>query len=48
MPEDNSGFQEIQYRRLFPWTELFRAFRIALDLRKLTFAGTGVLVTLSA
>lgn len=48
MPEDNSGLPEIQYRRLFPWTELFRAFRIALDLRKLAFAGAGVLVMLLA
>lgn len=47
MPEDYSDLREVNYRRLFPWTELFRAFRIALDLRKLALAGAGVLLTLA-
>jgi hypothetical protein len=48
MPEDNRELREINFRRLLPWTELFRAFRIALDLRKLTMAAVGLLITIAA
>ena len=34
----------IEYRQLFPWTHLFRAFWIAVDLRKILLGSLGLLL----
>jgi hypothetical protein len=47
MNSNQTGLQRIDYRRLFPWVHLFRAFRIAVDPRKLILAGMAI-VTLAA
>ncbi|MCH7988628.1 MAG: hypothetical protein IID46_05675 [Planctomycetes bacterium] len=39
MISNQTDLQRIDYRRLFPWVHLFRAFRIAIDPRKLILAG---------
>src|SRR3990170_3699390 len=44
MPEEKSELREINYKQLFPWIELFRGFRIALDLKKLALAAAGLVV----
>ena len=36
--------REMTWRTLFPWTELFRGFQVALDLNKLFLAAAGILV----
>jgi hypothetical protein len=36
--------RELTWRGLFPWTELFRGFQVALDLNKLLLAAAGILV----
>lgn len=33
----------ISFRRLFPWTDIFRCFQVALDPRKLAIAALGIL-----
>jgi hypothetical protein len=47
MNSNQTDLQRIDYRRLFPWVHLFRAFRIAIDPRKLILAGMA-LVSLAA
>lgn len=47
MANQATELQSIQYRRTFAWLHLFRAFRIAVDIRKLLLAAIG-LVALSA
>ena len=47
MISNQTDLQRIDYRRLFPWLHLFRAFRIAIDPRKLILAGMA-LVSLAA
>lgn len=44
MPDEKSEIREINYKQLFPWTQLFRGFRIALDLKKLLLAAAGLLL----
>jgi hypothetical protein len=34
--------EAIEYRRVFPWIHLFRAFRIAVDLRKMVLASAAL------
>ena len=36
--------RELTWRRLLPWTELFRGFQVAMDLNKLLLAAAGILV----
>ena len=36
--------RELNWRTLFPWTELFRGFQVALDLNKLFLAAAGIVV----
>lgn len=43
MAEDKSDAREVTWRHLFPWTELFRGFQIALDVNKLLLAAAGIL-----
>ena len=47
MNSNQTDLERIDYRRLFPWVHLFRAFRIAIDPRKLILAGVA-LVALAA
>ncbi|MBS0261786.1 MAG: hypothetical protein JSS02_07500, partial [Planctomycetes bacterium] len=39
------SFEQIRYRRVFPWLHLTRAFWIATDLRKLFLAAIALLLT---
>lgn len=43
MEETMKETNRIDYKQLFPWVHLFRAFRIALDPRKLILAGLALL-----
>ena len=47
MDANEGGLQTIHYGRLFPWVYLFRAFRIAIDFRKMILGGFA-LVALAA
>jgi len=42
MAENPVQLYNIQYRRLFPWLHLFRAFWIAVDIRKLILAAVAL------
>ncbi len=44
MAEEKVEAREITWRQLFPWTELFRGFQVALDLNKLLLAAAGIVV----
>jgi hypothetical protein len=44
MAEDKADTRELTWRHLFPWTELFRGFQIALDVSKLLLAAAGIFV----
>ena len=44
MANDKVEGREMTWRSLFPWTELFRGFQIALDLNKLFLAAGGIVV----
>ncbi|MFO0928909.1 MAG: hypothetical protein U0736_18125 [Gemmataceae bacterium] len=44
MAEERVEGREVSWRRLFPWTELFRGFQIALDPNKLLLAAAGIAV----
>jgi hypothetical protein len=44
MAEDRSESREASWQTLAPFTELFRAFQIALDLNKMFLAAAGILV----
>jgi hypothetical protein len=44
MAEDRLETREMSWRHLFPWTELFRGFRVAIGLSKLGLAAAGILV----
>lgn len=44
MAEEKIEQREINFRQLFPWTELFRGFQIALDPKKLILAAAGIVV----
>ncbi len=43
MAEDRVETREAAWRQLFPWTELFKGFQIALDLNKMLLAAAGIL-----
>jgi hypothetical protein len=43
MAEDRTDSRETTWRTLFPWTELFRGFSLALDPNKLFLAALGIL-----
>jgi hypothetical protein len=45
MAEDKMETREVSWRRLLPWTELFRGFQIALDPGKLILAAAGIFFT---
>jgi hypothetical protein len=42
MAEENVEVQDINYRRVFAWTELFRGFQVAMDPKKLALAAAGI------
>ena len=44
MAEERSESRELTWRQLLPWTALFRAFQVALDLNKLLLAAAGIAV----
>jgi hypothetical protein len=44
MAEHPVQFENIPYRRLFPWLHLTRAFWIATDIRKLVLAGAALML----
>jgi hypothetical protein len=44
MAEERVESREATWRQLFPWTELFRTFQVALDLNKLLLAAAGIAV----
>jgi hypothetical protein len=43
MAEDRDQPRELNWRQLFPWTELFQGFRLAIDYNKLLLAAGGLL-----
>lgn len=43
MAEDKLEQREFNFRQIFPWTELFRGFQVALDPKKLLLAAAGIL-----
>lgn len=45
MPEEKETRLVIEWKRLFPWWHIFRAFSIALDMRKLGLAIIGIVAT---
>src|SRR3954467_5542964 len=44
MADERSESRAATWRPLLPWTELFRAFQVALDLNKLLLAAAGIAV----
>src|SRR5438270_12373842 len=40
--DERGELREVNFHRLLPWTELFRAFQLALDPSKLLLATAGV------
>src|SRR5205814_6134491 len=42
MANEKVDGRELSWRGLFPWTELFRGFQLALDLNKLLLAAAGI------
>jgi hypothetical protein len=44
MATDHLEGSEFSWRRVLPWTELFKGFQVALDLNKLLLAAGGILV----
>ena len=42
MLDTGAHVESIAFRRVFPWLHLFRAFGIAVDIRKIMLAGMGV------
>jgi len=44
MAEDKTDTRESTWRHLFPWTELFRCFKVAVDPNKLLLAAAGILL----
>jgi hypothetical protein len=45
MAEERTEGREITWQRLMPWTLLFRAFQVTVDLNKLLLAAGGILAT---
>lgn len=44
MQDSQMGLRKIEYREVFPWVHLFRAFRIAIDVRKIILASLALVV----
>jgi hypothetical protein len=44
MAEDRTEPREFNYRQWLPWTQIFRGFWVAMDLKKLLLAAGGILV----
>src|SRR5271168_1345133 len=44
MAEEKPDTRESAWRQLFPWTELFRCFKVAVDPNKLLLAAAGILL----
>lgn len=44
MAEEKVELRSLDWRHLFPWTEIFRGFQIALDPKKLILAAAGMLL----
>jgi hypothetical protein len=44
MAEEQVEPRTLSWRQLFPWTELFRGFQVALDPKKLLLAAAGILL----
>ncbi len=44
MAADKVDLRDVSLRQLFPWTELFRGFQVALDPKKLLLAAAGIVV----
>src|SRR5262249_37180139 len=44
MVEDKLTTPDVNYRQMWPWTELFRGFQVAIDPKKLLLAAAGILV----
>ncbi len=44
MPDEREEAREFSFRQALPWTELFRAFSIALDWKKLVLAAMAMVV----
>lgn len=44
MADERVEGREVTWRQLLPWTELFRGFRVAMDLNKLLLAAAGIVV----
>src|SRR6185437_6388149 len=44
MAEEKTEAREGAWRQLFPWTELFRCFKVAVDPNKLLLAAAGILI----
>src|ERR1700722_5778035 len=42
MAEEKADTREGAWRQLFPWTELFRCFKVAVDPNKLLLAAAGI------
>ena len=42
MAEEKSDLREAAWRQMFPWTELFRCFKVAVDPNKLLLAAAGI------
>ncbi len=45
MAEEKAALREVHWRQLFPWLSLFRAFGMAVDLKKMVLAALGVTIT---
>lgn len=44
MAEEKTDARDSAWRQLFPWTELFRCFKVAVDPNKLLLAAAGIFV----
>jgi hypothetical protein len=44
MAEDKIELRNVNFRQAFPWMELFRGFKVAVDPKKLLLAAGGILV----
>jgi len=44
MADEKSDARDGAWRQLFPWTELFRCFKVAVDPNKLLLAAAGIFI----
>lgn len=47
MPDEQGEIRDINFTKTLPWTELFRCFSIALELKKLLLAAAAILIMTS-